>query len=426
MEPSSDAIAQYESNVRSYVRSFPVTFSRAEGSLLWDESGQQYIDFFVGAGALNYGHNQPGMSKALIDYLQEKGVVHGLDMATTAKVRFIEGFESIILRPRGLDYKLQFTGPTGTNAVEAALKVARLVTKRRNVIAFSHAFHGVSLGSLATTANAWFRDASGTPLDGVTFLPFDGYIDGLDSIAYLEKVLDDAGSGVDAPAAVITEIVQGEGGVNTASVEWVKRLREVTAKRDILLIVDDVQAGCGRTGDFFSFEFADIQPDIVVLSKSISGFGLPMSLVLLKPEFDIWKPGQHNGTFRGNNLAFVTSLKALEMFWSSYDLSEEVKRKETIVRERLEQIKQSHSDSFIAVRGRGLLYGLECRDGKTAKLVTRRCFENGLVIETAGVNDEVVKLMPALTIDDEMLDKGLGILEQVAESLDAHELTKEE
>lgn len=417
MNSAQDIINQHESNVRSYVRSFPVSFSKAKGSYIWDESGRRYVDFFAGAGALNYGHNEPQMAQALVDYIQDSGIIHGLDMATSAKAAFIEEFTTTILAPRNLEYKLQFTGPTGTNAVEAALKVARLATGRQNVIAFSHSFHGVSLGSLAATANSWFRDASGIPLSGTTFLPYDGYVDGLDSITYLEKVLDDRSSGIDQPAAVIVELVQGEGGVNVASAEWVKRLRDLTTEKGIVLIVDDIQAGCGRTGDFFSFEFAGIQPDVVVLSKSISGIGLPMSLVLLKPELDIWKPGQHNGTFRGNNLAFVTGRKALEIFWRSNELSTEMELKEKIIHERLARIKEAYTETFTTVRGRGLIYGLVCRDAEMAKTITHRCFEAGLIIETAGAKDEVIKLIPALTISEEILNEGLDLLEKTTVAL---------
>lgn len=417
MNSAQDIINQHESNVRSYVRSFPVSFTKAKGSYIWDESGRRYIDFFAGAGALNYGHNEPKMAEALIDYIRSDGIIHGLDMATSAKAAFIEEFTETILTPRQLDYKLQFTGPTGTNAVEAALKLARLATGRQNVIAFTHSFHGVSLGSLAATANSWFRDASGVPLHGTSFLPYDGYVDGLDSIAYLEKVLDDPSSGIDAPAAIIVELVQGEGGVNVASAEWVQRLRNLAIEKGIILIVDDIQAGCGRTGDFFSFEFADIRPDIIVLSKSISGVGLPMSLVLLKPELDIWEPGQHNGTFRGNNLAFVTGRTALETFWRTSKFTTEMKYKEKIIRERLTQIRDTYPDAFTEARGRGFIHGLACGDPETAKVITRRCFEAGLIIETAGARDEVIKLIPALTIREAVLTEGLDLLEQTTAKL---------
>jgi diaminobutyrate-2-oxoglutarate transaminase len=403
-----DIINHHESDVRSYVRSFPEVFVKAKGSTLWSESGDEYIDFFAGAGALNYGHNEPAQVSALVKYIEADGIVHGLDMATSAKVDFIQSFESLILEPRGLEYKLQFTGPTGTNAVEAALKLARLTTGRSNIIAFTHSFHGVSLGSLSTTANSWYRNAAGVSLNNVTFLPYDGYVDDFDGILYLERILDDTASGTDCPAAVIVETVQGEGGVNVASAEWIRRLRQVTSERGILLIVDDIQAGCGRTGDFFSFEFANIQPDMIVLSKSISGSGLPMSLLLIKPEVDVWKPGQHNGTFRGNNLAFVTGRTALEKFWKSGDFSKEIKNKEAVLSHTLQSIVESYPKSFIQKRGRGLMYGLECKFPELAQSIKASCFANGLIIETAGSNDEVIKFMPALTIEREMLVEGLG------------------
>lgn len=281
-----------ESEVRGYVRSFPVIFNQARGSMLHDEAGRQYIDFFSGAGSLNYGHNNPILKEKLIEYLHSDGVVHGLDMATTAKKYFMETVDRVLLKPRNWEYKLQFTGPTGTNAVEAALKLARLVKGRPNVISFTHGFHGVSGGSLAVTANAKFRNAAGVSMANTSFVPYDGYFGpDVNTITYLERMLEDPSSGMDRPAAIIVETVQGEGGVNVATVRWLQELERLCRQYDMLLIVDDIQVGCGRTGTFFSFESAGIKPDIITLSKSLSGFGLPMSLVLFKPELDIWKPG---------------------------------------------------------------------------------------------------------------------------------------
>ncbi|TIS62176.1 MAG: aminotransferase class III-fold pyridoxal phosphate-dependent enzyme, partial [Mesorhizobium sp.] len=287
-----------ESEVRSYVRSFPVLFDRGVGTTLTAADGQEYLDFFGGAGALNYGHNNPAFKQALLDYIERDGIVHSLDLATTAKKGFIEAFERYILKPRGLTYKLQFTGPTGANAVEAALKLARQVTGRSNIVAFTGSYHGVSAGSLAATANKEMRAAAGFPLAHVTSLPYEGYLgDSFDTIDYLEKLLADPSSGFDNPAAVILEAVQGEGGINPASVEWLQRLRELTSRHGIVLILDDIQAGVGRTGKFFSFEPSGIVPDIVTLSKSLSAYGTPMALVLIKPDLDVWKPAAHTGTF---------------------------------------------------------------------------------------------------------------------------------
>lgn len=403
-----------ESEVRGYIRSFPVIFSKAKGSVLIDQEGREYLDFFAGAGTLNYGHNNPVLKEKLIEYVASDGVVHGLDMATDAKKFFMETFERVLLKPRGWDYKMQFTGPTGTNAVEAALKLARLVKGRQNVVAFTHGFHGVSGGSLAVTANQKFRDAAGVSLANTTFVPFDGYMGpDFNTIDYFERMLEDPSSGMDLPAAVIVETVQGEGGVNVATQRWLRDLEKLCRKYDMLLIVDDIQVGCGRTGTFFSFDSVGIRPDIITLSKSLSGFGLPMSLVLMKPELDIWKPGSHSGTFRGNNLAFVTAAQALDSYWADKRFENEVGRKAELVRDRLESIVQSYPSAGLSVRGRGLIQGLVTPpDDDIANEISRKAFEYGVVIETSGANDEVLKLLPALTIEEDQLRKGLDIIER--------------
>jgi len=295
---------QIESQVRSYVRHFPTIFNRATGSLLYDEQGNEYIDFFAGAGTLNYGHNNPLVKDALVEYIQNDGIVHGLDKATSAKKKFLEKFTSIIMQPRHMEYKIQFSGPTGTNAVETALKLARMVKGRSNVIAFTNAFHGLTMGSMAVTGNSFYRDEAFINRANVAFMPYDGYFgDSINTATYLRKFLDDTSSGVDLPAAIILETIQAEGGVNVASADWLRQIEQVCRDYDILLIIDDIQVGNGRTGTFFSFEDAGLNPDIITLSKSVGG-GLPLSMVLMKPELDQWKPGEHTGTFRGNNLAF--------------------------------------------------------------------------------------------------------------------------
>ena len=417
-----------ESEVRGYIRSFPVVFSKAKGSLLFDEEGRQYIDLFAGAGTLNYGHNNPVLKQPLLDYVQADGVVHGLDMATSAKKDFLEAFERLILKPRGMKYTLQFTGPTGTNAVEAALKLARRVKQRPNIVSFTHGFHGVSAGSLSATANAKYREAAGVSLGNTTFIPYDGYFGpDVDTMAYFERMLEDRSSGMDTPAAVIVETVQGEGGVNVATLRWLQELQRLCRRHDMLLIVDDIQVGCGRTGTFFSFESAGIQPDIVTLSKSLSGFGLPMAMVLIKPELDIWKPGEHNGTFRGNNLAFVTAQQALEHYWSDGAFTREVQAKETLVRDWLENMIHSHPEADLSVRGRGLIQGLVSGVPGLANKIAAQAFKGGVVIETSGANDEVLKLLPALTIEEDLLRQALEVLDRaVAEVVAAEQLAQKQ
>lgn len=401
-----------ESEVRSYCRSFPVVFDRAQGAHLVDEDGKRYLDFFAGAGALSYGHNHPRLKKALIEYLQADGIVHSLDLYTVAKRRFLERFDEVILRPRDLAYRIQFPGPTGTNAVESAVKLARKVTGREGVIAFTNAFHGMTLGALALSGNQFKRGGAGVPLGHATPMPYAGYLgaDG-DSLGYLESVLADKGSGVDKPAAIVLETVQAEGGVNVASFEWLRRLEKIAHAHDIVLIVDDIQVGCGRTGPFFSFEPAGIKPDMVTLSKSLSGYGLPLAVVLIRPELDQWEPGEHNGTFRGHNPAFVTAAAALE-FWRDDTLPRETQRKAGIVRERLEKIAAKHADAITGVRGRGLIQGLTFSNAGTGDRVSAAAFERGLVIETAGAENEVLKLLPPLTVGDDELAEGLAIIER--------------
>ncbi|SEG44450.1 diaminobutyrate--2-oxoglutarate transaminase [Paenibacillus sp. UNC499MF] len=404
-----------ESNVRSYSRVFGDVFRTAKNSMMFTEEGKCFLDFFAGAGALNYGHNPDFIKGKLLEYIGSDAVVHGLDMYTTAKRTFIETFNELILAPKGLDYKLMFCGPTGTNAVEAALKLARKAKKRTGIFSFSGGFHGMSYGSLAATGNLYNRGGAGAPLNNVTFMPYPyGFNESFDTIGYMENVLTDANSGIEKPAAVILETVQAEGGVIVAPVEWLKRLSALCKAHDILLIVDDIQVGCGRTGSFFSFERAGIQPDLVVLSKSISGYGLPMSLLLLKPELDVWQPGEHNGTFRGNQLAFVGATAALE-FRISSNLEEAVKEKEAWVSDFLQkEIVPLHP--AITVRGLGLIWGIDLGglEGgeQAAKFVASRCYDRGLIIERSGRNDTVVKLMPALTIDFELLEQGCAIVKE--------------
>ncbi|HAG97087.1 MAG: hypothetical protein CMK83_20790 [Pseudomonadales bacterium] len=412
-EKNMKIFEEIESEVQSYARSFPRVFNKAQGEFLYDEEGNQYLDFLAGAGTLNYGHNHPVFKEKLMEYILRDGITHGLDMHTQAKGEFLESFNEKILKPRNLEYMVQFTGPTGTNAVEAALKLARNVKGRENIISFTNGFHGVSLGSLATTGNSHHRGAAGVSLGGTSRMPFDGYLgDGFDTTHYLDKVLSDSSSGIDKPAAVIVETVQGEGGINAASFEWLRHLEQVCRKHDMLLIVDDIQAGCGRTGTFFSFEEAGIKPDIVTLSKSLSGYGLPFAVVLIRPDLDQWRPGEHNGTFRGNNLAFVTAKAAIDHFWSDDAFSKEIKRKGAYIKQRLDAIVDQYGEGNFTTRGRGMFQGINCVNGELAEKITRKAFKNNLVIETSGADDQVIKFLVPLIISDESLKKGIDIVEE--------------
>jgi diaminobutyrate-2-oxoglutarate transaminase len=412
----TDIFETLESEVRGYCRSWPAVFERSQGSTMYAEDGKEYLDFFSGAGALNYGHNNPLLLEPLLDYLRSGAVVHSLDMKTPAKRRFLETFQEVILKPRGMDHKVMFPGPTGTNSVEAALKLARKVTGRQHILSFTNAFHGMTLGSLSVTGNSMKRKGAGIPLTNSSKIPYDDYFDGETAdFLWLERVLEDSGSGVDKPAAVIVETVQGEGGLNAARLTWLKGLSELCKKHDILLIVDDVQAGCGRTGTFFSFEDAGFTPDIICLSKSISGFGLPMALTLFRPELDVWEPGEQNGTFRGHNPAFVTGTAALNTYWRDDAFQQQVGARIAQLHEGLERLAATVEGA--SVRGRGMLAGVFFPDTETAGKIAAAAYERGLLVETSGPESEVVKLMPALTISSEELERGLEILIEAASTV---------
>lgn len=404
-----EVYSSVESEVRSYCRGWPAVMETAQGSWVTDTSGRKYLDFFAGAGALNYGHNNPVLKRPLLEYLSSDGIVHSLDIATSAKTEFLQTFEQEILRPRGLDYKVQFPGPTGANSVEAALKLARKVTGRESIISFTNAFHGMTLGALSVTGNSMKRAGAGVPLVHATPMPYDNYFDGVtEDFHWFERVLDDSGSGLNRPAAVIVETVQGEGGLNVARIEWLQALEKLCHKRDILLIVDDVQMGCGRTGPFFSFEEAGIVPDIVTLSKSISGYGLPMALTLFRRDLDVWAPGEHNGTFRGHNPAFITATQAIKTYWQNSDFTDATVGKGEFMRSRLEEIAVDHDG--VSARGRGMAQGLKFEDTELASQVCRAAFDRGALMETSGPSDEVVKLLPPLTASRDELETGLDIL----------------
>lgn len=402
-----------ESEVRSYSRAYPVTFRKSQDSTMVDIHGKEYIDLLAGCGSLNYGHNNEALRSALLDYIREYGITMSMDIQTEARERFIESFHRHVLKPRDIGYKLQFTGPTGANAVEAAVKIARKVTSRFTVVAFTNGFHGCSVGALALTGSSYHRGTSVPLLTNVVRMPYDGYFgEASDTAEMLDKMLSDPSSGIDRPAAVIVETIQGEGGLNAASASWMQKLQSIARTHGMLLIVDDIQAGCGRTGDFFSFESLGISPDIVCLAKSLSGYGLPMAMVLLKEEHDLWRPGEHNGTFRGTNYSFVTAEAALDTYWKDDEFSTAVKLKADRFRTDLRVLSERYG---LAVKGRGMMLGLDFRTSEDAAKVRTGCFESGLIVETSGPCDEVLKILPPLTIADDLWNRAVVILEGAIE-----------
>lgn len=405
-----DKFTELESEVRSYCRAFPVVFSKANGSYLYSEDGVRFIDFLAGAGSMNFGHNNEEILSAVVDYLGSGSILHGLDFHTVAKRNFIEAFETHILKPKNLPYKLQFCGPTGSNAVEAALKLAKKATGRNTIFSFVGGFHGVTAGSLAVTGNKYNRGDYVGNIAGINFMPYPAgdYLN-FNSLEYIQTVISDPNSGIEKPAAIILETVQGEGGVNIAPLDWLQKIRDYCTQEGIVLICDEIQSGIYRTGTYFSFERAGIQPDIVTLSKSLSGIGLPLSLVLVKPEYDLWTPGEHNGTFRGNQLAFVSATQALKVA-NELKMEDLVKVREKIVSGFLNHIKIAFTG--VDVRGIGLMWGIDMKryGPDLAKKVTTTCFDNGLILERSGRHDTVVRIMPPLTIPESILQDGLDII----------------
>jgi len=401
-----------ESVARSYCRSFPVIFARARGATLTDTEGREYTDFLAGCSSLNYGHNDPDMKAALIDHISADGIAHGLDLYTEQKAAFLETFERLVLAPRAMPHRVMMTGPTGTNAVEAALKLARKVTGRQNIIAFTNGFHGMTLGALATTGNDGKRAGGGVALSGVTRMPYEGSLGDADTLAVLRAMLENPSSGIDAPAAFLVELVQGEGGLNAATADWVRGLAQIAKDHGALLIVDDIQAGIGRAGSFFSFEGMGIMPDMVTLAKSLSGFGLPFAALLIRPEHDIWKPAEHNGTFRGNTHAFVTARVALEKFWADDAFTKEIAGKAAVLTEALRTIAAMVPGARL--KGRGMMQGVDVGSGELAAAICAEAFRHGLIVETSGAHDEVVKVLAPLTIPMAQFQQGLGILRDAA------------
>jgi diaminobutyrate-2-oxoglutarate transaminase len=399
---------RHESSVRYYCRRWPTVFARAQGCHVWAEDGTRYLDLFAGAGSMNLGHNQPEIVDEMVRHLRNGGLLNSLDMATVAKRDFLRALVDVILDPRGFDYRVQFTGPSGADAVEAALRLVRKVTGRQQVIALSGAFHGMTLGSRGVSDPGTGRATSAGGV--VTRVPHEMDHDHrTGAIDALRRAFRAHG---EPPAGVILEVVQAEGGVRPLSNEYLTAAAALCREHESLLVVDDIQAGCGRTGPYFSFEPAGLRPDVVCLSKSI-GAGLPLGLLLLAPEVDVWRPGEHTGTFRGSALAFVAGRVGLERWWRDARLPARVR---------------SVSDRFVAAlaeladrtpwlappRARGLMIGLPCASRAHADALAGRCFDGGLLVETCGREGSVLKLLPPLTVADDEVGVALAAIEQAA------------
>ncbi|MEL7293489.1 MAG: pyridoxal phosphate-dependent class III aminotransferase [Pseudomonadota bacterium] len=424
---------QHESAVRSYPRRLPIAIKQAYGALVEDTRGQLFLDCLAGAGTLALGYNHPEINQALKDQLDSGLPYQTLDIATKAKTDFIQAVKAFLPEQLGNNCVIQFCGPSGADAVEAAIKLAKQTTGRNTMFAFRGAYHGMTNGTMGMMGNLGTKARRTGLMSDVHFMPFPyslrcpfglGGDEGAKaSIRYIERLLHDDEAGIMKPAAIVVEPVQGEGGVIPAPAFWLRELRRICYEHGILLIFDEIQCGVGKTGYNFAFEEAEIVPDILCLSKAIGG-GMPMSLLVINKQHDTWNPGEHTGTFRGNQLAMVSGAKALEIIQRD-NLVEHANIAGQYLRHGLEAM-QKRLDCIAEVRGKGLMLGVEIRkpgselnqfgepvsDGELTLKIQRAALERGLMVEKGGRDGSVIRFLPPLIISFEQIDFALRVLEE--------------
>ncbi|MDD5035268.1 MAG: diaminobutyrate--2-oxoglutarate transaminase [Methylococcaceae bacterium] len=423
----------FESNARSYPRKLPIAIRRAEGIHVEDADGRRYIDCLAGAGALALGHYHPVVVEAVQRAVSDGVPWQTLDLTTPVRDAFVEELFGSLPREFAESARIQFCGPSGADAIEAALKLVKTATGRRSILAFHGAYHGMTHGALSLTGETGPKLAVAGLMAEVHFLPFPyayrcpfnlgGEASWQASIAYIERLLDDTNSGIAPPAGLILEAVQGEGGVIPAPNEWLREIRRITFEREIPLIVDEVQTGVGRTGLLYAFEHAGIQPDVLVLSKAVGG-GLPLSALVYRENLDHWQPGAHAGTFRGNQLAMAAGTATLR-----HVKEQRLDRHADAMGQRLQaHLHRARSDSphLGDVRGRGLMIGAEIVDPRAepdrlgarppcrelARRIQRECLERGLILELGGRQGSVARFLPPLIVTENDIDRIAGIFEE--------------
>ena len=423
-----------ESNARSYPRKFPFAIAKAKGSWVTDVEGNKYLDFLCGAGTLALGHNDSEINQTMVDLLTGDAPLHTLDLTTPVKDKFVHTLLSLLPGELKDNAKVQFCSPSGTDAVDAALKLCKTATGRTSVIAFQGGYHGMGHGALALTGNLTAKNKVHGLMPDVHFFPYPysyrcpfglgGEAGVKAACTYFEHVLKDPESGITKPAAVIIEPIQGEGGVIPAPVEFLQTIRRVTQELDIPMIVDEIQCGIGRSGKFFAFEYADIVPDVILTSKAIGG-SQPLSVVIYNKKLDKWEQGAHAGTFRGNQLAMAAGTVVMNRV-SKPEFLEEVREKGKIIEERLLALK-AKTKIIGDVRAKGLMIGTEFvnpkgqpdgigslpTSGEIAAKVQKICFENGFVAEKGGRGGSVMRCLCALNITKDEINTAMDIFEKV-------------
>ena len=414
--------AHRESNARVYGRHFPIAVEDAAGSFVRDVDGNVFIDFLTGAGVLSLGHCHPELVEVAAAQLGRFG--HGLDLPTPVKDAFVEAQLSMLPGQMAERTKIHFCGPTGANAVDAAVKLCKTATGRGDIVSFQGGFHGTTHAGMALSGVVANKAPIGNGMPGVHFFPYSSCADcpleltrtscAVNCVGFLEKSLRDPNGGIALPAAVLLELVQGEGGVVPADVEFVRRVRELTRELDIPLIVDEVQTGCGRTGTWFAFEQYGIEPDVIVASKALSGIGQPVALIMYDERLDVWRPGAHTGTFRGNQVAFATGTRAVQIVRRD-DVLGNVRARGSQIQRRLDVLR---AHPWVRdVRGRGLMWGVELahpitgrRASEVAERVQARALGTGLILELGGRDDCVVRMLPPLNVTETVVDTACSIL----------------
>jgi diaminobutyrate-2-oxoglutarate transaminase len=430
----------FESHVRSYPRRIPIAIAKAQGINIIDVEGTEYIDCLAGAGTLALGHNHPVTTKAIQQVLQVGLPLHTLDLTSPIKDQFCADILNSLPTEFASNACIQFCGPAGTDAVEAAIKLVKTVTGRRTICAFQGGYHGITHGALALTGNHGPKMKVPNLMSDVHFLPYPysyrcpfgiGKERGEEiGIHFIERLLNDPESGVLPPAAIILEAVQGEGGVIPAPMTWLRELRRITQERKIPLILDEVQTGVGRTGNMYAFEQANIIPDIVILSKAIGG-SLPMAVIVYNKTLDNWSVGAHAGTFRGNTMAMAAGSATLR-FIQEEQLLDHV---QTMGKRLMNHFNAIEAKSIGEVRGRGLMIGIEIvnknlspdhlgsfpTDSEMATRIQKACFKRGLIVELGGRNASTIRFLPPLIINAEQVDAVASRVEdaiKAAESID--------
>ncbi|MFC5720679.1 aspartate aminotransferase family protein [Streptomyces gamaensis] len=422
-----------ESNARTYPRRLPIAIAEASGPWVRDLDGNVFIDFLSGAGVLSLGHNHPALVDAVTRQLAS--LTHGLDFPTPAKDAFVEAQLSMLPPSMRDRTKVHLCGPTGANAVDAAVKLCKTATGRGDIVAFQGAFHGSSHAAMALTGLVAQKQPVPGGMPGVHFFPYS-YCSRCplaltpetcetNCVAFLERALRDGNGGVPRPAAVVLELVQGEGGVIPARPAFVTRVRELTRELGVPLVVDEVQTGCGRTGTWFAFEQYGIEPDVVVASKALSGIGTPVAMIFYDRRLDVWAPGAHTGTFRGNQLAFAAGTEAVRLVRDE-DVLGNVRARAAQIEDRLAELK--NFPHVREVRGLGMMWGVELagpEDGRPAaglaRAVQSHALRHGLIVELGGREDCVVRMLPPLNTTADVVDAACGILLDAVEAAEAAE-----